>query len=185
MIMCGASLISFFAFLLVSPDPSWWRHVLLLCIIPPCVAFAFTFLGMPESPRYLQRTAGPDQAAAVLATVLGTRTCDPEVTEALHTWMQEARNQQQGSGEHIAQSREVIMSKRGQASLLVNLNQGICGMSVFGGMPVMILEGHGMLPSQAQGVLFVGNVVSFLCNLGAIFLVDRTGRSPLLLPSTA
>jgi len=77
------------------------------------------------------------------------------------------------------------MSKKGQASLLINLNQGICGMSVFGGMPVMILEGHGMPPSQAQGVLFVGTVVSFLCNLGAIFLVDRIGRRPLLLTSTA
>lgn len=183
-IVAGAVLLNMASFLLVGPDPTWWRHVLEVSLVIPVVALLVSFLGMLESPRYLQRVAGADEAASVLARILGTDASDPEVREASEGWREEAKENAEGS--YLARARQVVSSRGGQASLLVHLGQGICGAAVFGGFVGIILEEAGMSPKQAQGAMLAGVIASFAATAVVLFfLIDSLGRRPLLLGSAA
>lgn len=169
--------------------PYDWRIMLGLGIVPAfCVLIVlvlpYSWTGIPESPRYLQKVGRLAEAREVLMDLLND---EEEVERAFQAWQEEAK-------------LEVAMATWGECltafttthrkAALAGIGAGIINM--FTGIQLMmvtttsILIGTGMSKTQAiQVSIGLGATKALVMLVVALFMLDSWGRRPLLQTSLA
>jgi sugar porter (SP) family MFS transporter len=142
----------------------------------PSVLFLLALLKTPESPRWLVEQRRPDEAFAVLARLNPPETARAELASIEATVAQES-----GSLLEPAMRRPLAIA------LALAVFQQVTGINtiIYYGSLLFVER----IPGQSDASALMANVivglVSLLCTVAAMIYVDRAGRRPLLLLSTA
>ncbi len=181
-IISGMLVVSIVNWLIASPvDESWnvgagWRWMLASETLPAALFLGCLFL-VPESPRWLTKQGREPEALAVLARVSGPRRAAVEMTDIKETIAQES-----GSIRDLFQPgiRVALVVALGLAVL-----QQVTGINAVLYYAPKIFEASKVTPTQALLQTVALQAVNLLFTLVAIQIVDRGGRKPLLLITSA
>jgi SP family arabinose:H+ symporter-like MFS transporter len=181
-IISGMLVVSIVNWLIASPeDESWnvatgWRWMFGSETLPALLFFGLLFL-VPESPRWLTKQGREDEALAILAHVGGRQRAQLEMKEIYNAIAQEG-----GSiGELF---RPGIRTALAVAVVLAVLQQ-VTGINAVLYYAPKIFASAEVTPTQALLQTAALQVVNVLLTLVAILVVDRGGRKPLLLITSA
>lgn len=153
-----------------------WRWMFWAENVPAGLFFVFAFL-IPESPRWLALQGRERQALRILAKIGGEEYARHEygqVREAVETDKRIDRN---GFRRllHPSMRRVLVIG------IVLAVFQQWCGINVIFNYAQEIFSAAGYGISQTLMNIVVTGVTNVVFTLGAIFLVDRIGRRPLLL----
>jgi len=156
-----------------------WRWMLGLAIAPALVFGAGMFF-LPETPRWLIRGGQHDVAHRVLTRIRDAADVDLEVAE-----IKASLAQQTESGRWAD-----LLSRQVRPALIVGLGlaifQQITGINTVIYYAPKILQAAGFTSASGAILATVGvGVVNVGMTVLAMFLIDRTGRRPLLLVGIA
>ncbi len=151
-----------------------WRWMLALAVIPSVVLFVGILL-LPETPRWLVSNGNVERARSVLGRIHGGRNVDTEISE-IQRVEREERNQYGVRELGADWVRPMLVVGLGLA-----IFQQIVGINtIIYYAPTIIAETG--LEAQTSIIATVGiGLVNFLMTFVAIWLIDKTGRKPLLL----
>ena len=156
-----------------------WRWMLGLAVAP-AVVFGSGMFFLPETPRWLMRSAQHEIARRVLLRIRGGTDVDLEVT-AIQTSL--AEQTQRGTWTDLLHQhvRPALMVGLGLAVF-----QQITGINTVIYYAPKILQAAGFTSASGAILATAGvGVVNFATTIVAMFLVDRAGRRPLLLVGIA
>lgn len=150
-----------------------WRWMFGLAAIP-APALGIGMLFVPESPRLLVGRALPDKARAVLRRVCGTPDVDRELKE-----IQTGLDRQGGRWSEL-------LSPSVRPALIVGIGlavfQQVTGINTVIYYAPTIFQFAGFTSASVAILATVGvGAVNVLMTIGAMLLLDRVGRRPLLL----
>eukprot|EP00929_Paragymnodinium_shiwhaense_P025451 TRINITY_DN15391_c0_g1_i2.p1 TRINITY_DN15391_c0_g1~~TRINITY_DN15391_c0_g1_i2.p1 ORF type:complete len:482 (+),score=82.19 TRINITY_DN15391_c0_g1_i2:115-1560(+) len=168
--------------------PHDWRIMLGLGAVPAAMVLSvlllpFSWSGLPESPRYLQRVGRLEEAHEVLLELVNGN--EEEANAALAAWQEEAKAEagmatwSEAFGAFFGSRRKMALAGIG------------CGMlNNFTGIQLMmvttttLLMGAGMDKREAMWTtVWLGVIKATVMLIVALFILDRWGRRPLLLTS--
>jgi len=181
-IISGMLVVSIVNWMIASPeDESWnvatgWRWMFGSETLPALLFFVLLFL-VPESPRWLTKQGREDEALAVLARVGGRQRARLEMKEIHDAIARE-------SGSIWELFRPGIRAALAIAVVLAILQQ-VTGINAVLYYAPKIFESAEVTPTQALLQTVALQVVNVLLTLVAIVVVDRGGRKPLLLITSA
>jgi sugar porter (SP) family MFS transporter len=181
-IIFGMLVVSIVNWLIASPsNESWnievgWRWMFASGAIPALLFLVALFV-VPESPRWLTKQGRIDEAMRVLARVAGTRQAEIEMREIRDTIAHE-------SGSFAELLRPGIRVALGVAVVLAVLQQ-VTGINAVMYYAPDIFESAHVTPTQALLQTVALQVANLLFTLAAFRVVDRLGRKPLLLLTSA
>ena len=153
-----------------------WRWMFWAELIPVILFFAGLFF-VPESPRYLVAAGKPEKARAVLARLSHPDDADRKVTEIRET-LREGRR---------PSWRDLVRKTTGRVHPIVWVGLGIAALQQLVGINIVFYYGEvlwrsaGFSQDNALLINVVSGVVNIGSTIGALLLVDRWGRKPLLL----
>ncbi len=186
--LTGAFVANFFLARLAggSTDPLWldipaWRWMFGLQIIPAAL-YLFALLTIPESPRYLTMKDKDAEAEGVLTRLFGA-------THAART-VREIRASL-AADHHKPKLSDLIDKNKGKLRPIVWVGIGLAVFQQLVGINVVfyygatLWEAVGFTEDNALQVNILSGVLSIGACLGAIALIDRIGRKPLLLIGSA
>jgi len=158
--------------------PSGWRWMFAVAIVPSFGLFLGLFF-VPESPRWLVEQKRDEDALTVLQKIEGARTASQQLLEIRASVVEEAGT-----------LRDLLApTLRRPMFLAVSLAilQQITGINtvLFYGPIIWEQQLGGQTHSAAIGANVTIGLVNFLATLVALWLIDRSGRKPLLMISSA
>ena len=142
---------------------------------PPAILYGIAALTIPESPRYLVAQGRHQQAANVLAKVVGGDV-DAKVQEIAQTVLTERKPQFSD-----------LLSRRGGLLPIVWVGMGLSILQQFVGINVIfyyssiLWQAVGFSERNSLLITVITSVVNIVTTLIAIATVDKFGRKPLLL----
>ena len=143
--------------------------------IPPAVLYGVAALTIPESPRYLVAQGRNQQAANVLAKVVGGDV-DAKVQEIAQTVLTERKPQFSD-----------LLSRSGGLLPIVWVGMGLSILQQFVGINVIfyyssiLWQAVGFSERNSLLITVITSVINIVTTLIAIATVDKFGRKPLLL----
>lgn len=181
-IITGMVVIAVVNWLIASPvDDSWnvamgWRWMLGSETLPAAI-FLGCLLLVPESPRWLTKQGRQAEAMTVLTRVSGERRASAEMAE-----IQQALAMETGAFRELFRPgvRFALVMAVGLAIL-----QQITGINAVIYYTPTIFKAANVAASQALLQTIAVNVINLFATLIAIWLVDRAGRRPLMLTTSA
>lgn len=155
-----------------------WRWMLGLAAIPGTV-LAVGMFWLPDSPRWLASYGRSDSARRVLQRIRGRSEVEVELREIQRS----LANSQSGRWSDL-------LTPLVRPALVVGIGlaifQQVTGINTVIYYAPMIFQAAGMKSASASILATIGvGVVNVVMTLGALFLVDRVGRRPLLLTGLA
>ena len=153
-----------------------WRWMFLVEALPALVYF-LALLMIPESPRYLVIKGRLDDARAVLARLFDAEQADAKVREIERSLAQD---------HHRPRLSDLISGTTGRVRPIVWTGIGLAVFQQFVGINVVfyygatLWEAVGFSEDQALQTNVLSGSLSIAACVGAIALVDRIGRKPLL-----
>ncbi|MBI4873097.1 MAG: sugar porter family MFS transporter [Acidobacteria bacterium] len=157
--------------------PSSWRWMFAAAAVPALVFFIALFF-VPESPRWLVECGRESTALGILSRVSGAERARQELAE-----IKEAIAEESGT---LAELFEPGMRRALGIGVALAILQQITGINtvLFYGSIIFRERVGGHTESAAIGAnVFIG-AVNFLATIVALWLIDRTGRRPLLMLSS-
>jgi sugar porter (SP) family MFS transporter len=151
-----------------------WRLMFGLAAIPAVILFV-GILTQKESPHWLVRRGREDEARQVLSRLRAEEDIEQEIHEVKEVSRQEA-------------SARELLTKGVRPALTVGVLlavfQQITGINTVIYYAPSLLKGAGLGSSASLLANVVNGAVNVLMTIVAIWLLDRTGRRPLLLSGT-
>jgi MFS transporter, SP family, arabinose:H+ symporter len=176
-IVLGISLAYFSNYFLLDIGEHNWRWMLGVESIPAALYF-FLLLMVPESPRWLVMKKRDNAARDVLRKVVEERDVVSELKEIRNSLI----NKQKVSYAELVKGkilRFLIIA------IVLGLCQQMSGVNAVFSYAPMIFEKSGAGTQAAfMSAVFVG-LVNLLFTIGAIWLMDKVGRRPLLIAGAA
>jgi sugar porter (SP) family MFS transporter len=156
-----------------------WRLMFGLAAVPAVIFAAGMFL-LPESPRWLVKSGQREAARAVLSRIRGSESVDAELRDIEATL---------STAEERGRIRDVLEPSV-RPALIVGLGlaifQQVTGINTVIYYAPIIIQSAG-IPSASGAILAtlgIG-VVNVIMTVVSMWLIDRTGRRPLLLTGVA
>lgn len=181
-IISGMVVISIVNWLIASPaDPSWnitigWRWMFGSETLPAVLFLGCLFL-VPESPRWLAKQGREQEGLGVLARTSGPTRAVVEMAE-----IKEAIAHEGGSlGDLFRPGIRVALV----IAVAMAILQQVTGVNAVVYYATTIFTAAGMTPTQGLAATIGLQLINLLFTLVAIRLVDRAGRRPLLLITSA
>jgi sugar porter (SP) family MFS transporter len=177
-IVTGILLAYFTSWSLSFMGTSSWRWMFGSAVVPS-LGFFIALLFVPESPRFLMEKGRESEALGVLSRVSGVAAAQAELVEIRDTIAQE-------SG-----SLRELFEKRLRTPLVIALFlavfQQITGINtvIYYGALIFKEQVGGQSDSAAIGANVIIGTVNFLCTIVALWLIDKVGRKPLMMASSA
>ncbi|MFC5139226.1 sugar porter family MFS transporter [Actinomycetospora rhizophila] len=158
-----------------------WRWMFLVGLIPS-VIYAILALRIPESPRYLVAKGRLDEAARVLANVLGSTV--EGVQEKVHEIRETLRREEKPSLRDLRGSaaglRPIVW-----VGILLSVFQQFVGINVIFYYSTTLWQAVGFSESDSFLASVINSLVNVLATVVAILIVDKVGRKPMLLGGSA
>ncbi len=155
-----------------------WRWMFAVAAVPS-VALVIAVFFVPESPRWLVEMGRSDEAYGVLSRINGSAAASQELSEIQQTVAQEGGN----LGELFRPAFRRPLFIAVSLAILQQIT-GINTVLFYGALIFKQQVGH----QTASGAIFA-NVIVGLVNaastVAALWVIDRAGRRPLLMISTA
>ncbi|MCJ2182822.1 sugar porter family MFS transporter [Novosphingobium sp. 1949] len=158
-----------------------WRWMFWLQSIPALIYF-LALLGIPESPRYLVAQGRTEEARDVLTRLFGAATAQRKVAEI---------GASLSADHHRPKLSDLIDRSTGKIRPILWVGIGIAVFQQLVGINVVFYYGAtlwqavGFSEDSALQTNIISGAVSIGACLGAIALIDRIGRKPLLLIGSA
>ena len=155
-----------------------WRWMFASAAVPS-VAFFLALLFVPESPRFLVEKGREADALAVLTRVGGDGAARAELAEIRETIAEES-----GTLRELFEKR---LRKPLAIAVFLAVFQQITGINTviyYGSLIFKDLVG-GQSDSAAIGANVIVGTVNFLMTIVALWVIDRLGRRPLMILSSA
>ena len=155
-----------------------WRWMFASAAVPS-VAFFLALLFVPESPRFLVEKGREADALAVLTRVGGDGAARAELAEIRETIAEES-----GTLRELFEER---LRKPLAIAVFLAVFQQITGINTviyYGSLIFKDLVG-GQSDSAAIGANVIVGTVNFLMTIVALWVIDRLGRRPLMILSSA
>lgn len=160
-------------------DSGAWRWMLGLAVVPGAI-LGLGILRMPETPRWLAEHGQPDRARTVLARIRGTQNVQAEFSEIQQTL---AHSQERGRFSDLLEPavRPALVIGIGLA-----IFQQVTGINTVIYYAPTIIQSAG-IPSASGAILATAGIggVNVVMTVVAMWLIDRSGRRPLLLTGIA
>ncbi len=156
-----------------------WRWMFIAGVVPS-VVYGLLALRLPESPRYLVARGRRDEAAAVLAQMLGTADVADKVA-AIASSVDEIRPP---SLRDLRGPRFGLLGIVWAGIALSTLQQ-LVGINVIFYYSTTLWRSVGLSEADALTITVVTSITNIAVTVIAIALVDRIGRKPLLLIGSA
>ena len=158
--------------------PSSWRWMFAAAIVPSLCLFAGLFF-VPESPRWLMEQDREPEARSVLCRVEGDERAENQIIQIREALQQESST-----------FRDLLAPALRRPLFLVvalAILQQITGINtvLFYGSIIWQRELGGHSASSAIGANVTIGVVNFVVTIVALWLIERSGRRPLLMFSSA
>jgi SP family arabinose:H+ symporter-like MFS transporter len=154
--------------------PTGWRWMFASAAVP-AAAFLIALFFVPESPRFLVETGREPEALAVLCRVSGEARARQELVE-----IREAIAAESGT---LAELFQPGMRRALAVGVALAILQQITGINtvLFYGSIIFQERVGGHTESAAIGANVYIGLVNFLATIVALWIIDRTGRRPLLM----
>lgn len=153
-----------------------WRWMFWVELIPVTLFFV-GLMFIPESPRYLVAAGRSDQAQEVLGRVSSAEDAPAKVAEIQATLRKD----------HRPSLRDLVSEATKQAHPVVWIGIVIAAFQQLVGINVVFYYGEvlwkaaGFSEAHALLINVIGGVINVSATVGAILLVDKIGRKPLLI----
>ena len=177
-IVSGILLAYFVNWALSHGGTSSWRWMFASAAVPS-LAFFFALLFVPESPRFLVEKGREEEALAVLTRVGGDGAARAELAEIRDTIAQEA-----GTLRELFATR--LRRPLGIAVFLAVFQQ-ITGINtvIYYGSLIFKDQVGGQSDSAAIGANVIVGLTNLAMTVVALWVIDRLGRKPLMMLSSA
>jgi SP family arabinose:H+ symporter-like MFS transporter len=175
-IVSGILLAYLMNWLLAFLGPDSWRWMFAVAAVPS-VAFLGALFFVPESPRWLTEMGRTEEALHVLTRVNGATVARRELSD-----IEAAIAEETGT---IAELLRPPFRRPLFLAVSLAVLQQITGINtvLFYGSIIFKEQVGGQTDSSAIGANVVVGVVNFLATIIALWVIDRTGRRPLLMIS--
>ncbi|CAN5158581.1 sugar porter family MFS transporter [soil metagenome] len=165
-------------------SPLWfgvdaWRWMFVVCAVP-AIVYGLLALGLPESPRFLAGKGKNEQARTVLASVMPTAQVDDALAEIEASLRKDLENARTAS----LRGKLFGLLPVVWVGILLSMFQQLVGINVIFYYSTSLWASVGFdtgNPGTSLTISVVTSVVNVVVTFVAIFLVDKTGRRPLLL----
>ncbi|MHB9037269.1 MAG: sugar porter family MFS transporter [Armatimonadota bacterium] len=159
------------------PDSVSWRWMF-ASIIVPIIAFVLMIWRAPQSPRWLAEKNRSDEALDVLTKING-----PEVAKEVLDEINMSLKEETGSLRELFQPGVKLALLTGILLALFNNLTGWTGVGYY--LPTIFQMAGYTKASDAIGVSLIPNIAGVILTIVAIKLVDRVGRRPLWIITSA
>jgi sugar porter (SP) family MFS transporter len=155
-----------------------WRWMFAITAIPAGLFLITAFL-IPESPRWLAKRGRKTEAHAILTKIFGTAGADAVLRDV------------EGSLNHDDQSINwsALRAPKVRSALIVGIGLAVfqqwCGINVIFNYAEEIFSNAGYSVSSILFNIVITGIVNVVATVGALALVDRIGRRPLMLFGSA
>ncbi len=181
-IITGMLVVSLVNWRIASPlDESWnvafgWRWMFASETLPAAL-FLLCLMLVPESPRWLAKQGRRDQSLAILTRISGARRAQAEMAEIEQAIAQEGARFRElfKPGIRAALAIAVVMA----------VLQQVTGINAVMYYAPKVFESAQVSPTQALAQTVAVQVVNLALTLVSLWLVDRVGRRPILLATSA
>ncbi|KAM0684690.1 hypothetical protein MDAP_000464 [Mitosporidium daphniae] len=180
MLVIGIIFAQALAFPLVTPGLQTWRILFFITAGLGCVQLICLFFAA-ESPVFLASKRGIEHAEKSLKKLRGSKSIAEDLLR-----LQKRSSQSVFSSKPLS-ILELIPHKEARKSVLVSsfshLAQQLSGINAYF-FYCMIIFGSISLPFSPKVIPLILGIVNAAFSCGSVFLIDRSGRRPLLLLST-
>ncbi|GAA4861800.1 sugar porter family MFS transporter [Actinomycetospora straminea] len=158
-----------------------WRWMFIVGVIP-AVIYAILALRIPESPRYLVAKGRNDEAAVVLANVLGSSTdaVQHKIGEIADSLRREDKPSLRDLTAPGTGLRPIVW-----IGILLSVFQQFVGINVIFYYSTTLWQAVGFSESDSFFASVINSLVNVVSTIVAILIVDRVGRKPMLLGGSA
>jgi SP family sugar:H+ symporter-like MFS transporter len=168
-----------------STEPFWggipaWRWMYWLQVIPAGVYLAALTL-IPESPRYLVVKGRDAQAEGVLARLFGAEAAGRKVAEIRASLAHDHKPKLSDVLDPISKKVRPIL----WAGLILAVFQQLVGINIVFYYGAVLWQSVGFSENDALLINILSGSLSILACLGAMAVIDKIGRKPLLLVGSA
>ena len=158
-------------YLLTGTGPSNWRWMFATAAIPS-IAFFFTLLFIPESPRWLMQKGREQEAEHFLAQIVGPQAASTEIA-AIRSAIQEERGN----------LLDPTFRRALTVAILIALFSQFTGINTIIYYGSLVFLEH--VPHQTASTALWANVIigaiNFVSTIVGMLLIDRSGRKSLLM----
>lgn len=157
-----------------------WRWMFWMQVIPASV-YLLALLAIPESPRFLVAKRKDVQAEAVLSKLFGAGAGARKVQEIRSTL----------AGDHKPKLADLLdpVTRRVRpivwAGLILAVFQQLVGINIVFYYGAVLWQSVGFSENDALQINILSGVLSIAACLGAVAVIDKIGRKPLLLIGSA
>ena len=158
-----------------------WRWMFIVGVIP-AIIYAILALRIPESPRYLVAKGQNEEAARVLAQVMGT-TVDAvqhkigEIADSLRREDKPSLRDLRGDAGGL---RPIVW-----IGILLSVFQQFVGINVIFYYSTTLWQAVGFSENDSFVASVINSLVNVVSTIVAILIVDKVGRKPMLLGGSA
>jgi sugar porter (SP) family MFS transporter len=152
-----------------------WRWMFAAGVVPS-IAYGVLALRLPESPRYLVARGRHDDAAVVLAQMLG----DVAVVEKVAEIARSVQSDRPPSLRDLRGPRFGLLGIVWVGIALATLQQ-LVGINVIFYYSTTLWQSVGLSEADALTITVITSITNIVVTIVAIALIDRIGRRPLLL----
>lgn len=182
------SLLIDFGFFFVKDSSVSWRFPFAIQIVFFLMVIAFIFF-LPESPRWLVKKGRIDEARETMAVLQDVAVDDESITRDIammqHSLELAARAGNPGPQNLLKMGDQRIFN-RALVAILGQAFQQLCGVSLTVAYATTIYEEHlGFGAVKARGLAIAMESLLIFGGLATVLTVDRFGRRPLMLLSSA
>jgi MFS transporter, SP family, sugar:H+ symporter len=157
-----------------------WRWMFWLQVVPAAI-YLLALLAIPESPRYLVVKRKDAQAAAVLSKLFGAGTGERKVAEIRATLAADHKPKFADLLDPATRKVRPIV----WAGLILAVFQQLVGINIVFYYGAVLWQSVGFSENDALKINILSGVLSIAACLGAIAVIDKIGRKPLLLIGSA
>ncbi len=157
-----------------------WRWMFWLQVVPAAI-YLLALLAIPESPRFLVVKRKDAQAAAVLSKLFGAGAGERKVAEIRATLAADHKPKFADLLDPATRKVRPIV----WAGLILAVFQQLVGINIVFYYGAVLWQSVGFSENDALKINILSGVLSIAACLGAISVIDKIGRKPLLLIGSA